>query len=148
MLNKNSILLQGGTLLIHDDHGHVIPTVSDILIQGSHIVKIAKSIEPGQGVKVIDVVNKLISPGFIDTHRHLYQTQLKGSHANHTIVEYMPRGNYVAALYNREDLFWGELVGAMESIDAGTTTVVDHSSCNLSPEYRKFMTLLFQWALY
>jgi cytosine/adenosine deaminase-related metal-dependent hydrolase len=137
-LSENKILLQGGTLLLHDDNNHVIPTLSDVLIEGSKIAKIAKSIDPDEGVKVIDVKDKLICPGFIDTHRHLFQTQLKGSHANHTLVEYLPRGNYVGALYSPEDLFWGELVGAMESIDVGTTTIVDHSSCNLGPEYRKF----------
>jgi cytosine/adenosine deaminase-related metal-dependent hydrolase len=128
-------LLKGATLLIHDDNNHVVPTVSDLLVEGSTIAKIGKDIEPDSHMKVVDCEDKIISPGFIDTHRHLYQTQLKGKHANHTLLEYLPSGNLVAALYSPEDLFWGQLSGALESIDVGTTTVVDHSSCNRTPEH-------------
>jgi cytosine/adenosine deaminase-related metal-dependent hydrolase len=131
------ILLKGGTLLIHDEDNHVVPTVSDLLVQGSTITRIAEIIEPNSDTKVVNCKGKIISPGFIDSHRHLYQTLLKGKHANHTLLEYFPSGNFVAALYSTTDLFWGQLAGALESIDAGTTTVVDHSSCNLTPEHRK-----------
>lgn len=131
------ILLKGGTLLIHDEDNHVVPTVSDLLVQGSTITRIAEIIEPDSDTKAVNCKGKIISPGFIDTHRHLYQTPLKGKHANHTLLEYFPSGNFVAALYSTKDLFSGQLAGALESIDAGTTTVVDHSSCNLTPEHRK-----------
>ena len=49
----------------------------------------------------------------------------------------MPSGNLIGALYSPDDAFWGELSGAMEAIDAGTTCVVDHSSLNIGPEYRE-----------
>jgi cytosine/adenosine deaminase-related metal-dependent hydrolase len=140
-LSASKLLLSGGTLLVHDEADHVIPIEADLLVEGSTISKIQKDIQIPLGeekdVKVIDCKDKIISPGFISTHHHLYQTQFKGSHANHTLLEYFPRGNYTASLYSLEDTFWGQLSGAMEAIDAGTTTVVDHSSVNLSPEYCK-----------
>jgi cytosine/adenosine deaminase-related metal-dependent hydrolase len=40
-----------------------------------------------------------------------------------------------ASLYTPQDIFWGELGGALESIDAGTTTVVDHAHMNYSAEH-------------
>lgn len=135
--SQSSILLQGGTLLLHDNSNHVIPTIKDLLIEGSAISKIEKAIDPPEGAKVIECAGRIISPGFIDTHRHLFQTQMKGKHANHTLIEYMPPGSFVASFYTLEDTFWGQLSGALESIDAGTTTVVDHTSVNLSPDYRK-----------
>src|ERR1700742_2174336 len=95
---------------------------------------------------VVQCQGKIISPGFIDTHRHLNQTQLKGKHANHTLVEYFPGGNFIAALYTPADLFLGQLAGAIESINAGTTTVVDHSSCNNTTEFRMCSFVLkFLW---
>jgi cytosine/adenosine deaminase-related metal-dependent hydrolase len=139
---NSSILLKSGALLIHDENKHVVPVISDLLVKGSTISKIDRSIEPDSDTKIIDCQGKLISPGFIDTHRHLYQTQFKGKHGNHSLVEYFPSGNFVGALYSTEDLFWGQLAGALESIDAGTTTVVDHSSCNLTPDYRKLLNTL------
>ncbi|KAF2097796.1 amidohydrolase [Rhizodiscina lignyota] len=132
-----AILLRGGTLLIHDDDNHVIPTHDDLLIEGSTIAKIGKDIQPPSGAKVIDCTGKIGSPGFISTHHHLFQTQLKGRHANHTLVPYLAPGSFIASLYTLEDTFWGELSGALEAIDAGTTTVVDHTCVNNSPDYSR-----------
>ncbi|KAJ9144233.1 Amidohydrolase family protein [Pleurostoma richardsiae] len=134
-------LLRGGTLLVHDDESHVQPTCADLLIVGNTIARIQKNIlleeEDAAKTTIIDCRGKIICPGFISTHHHLYQTPMKGQHANHTLLEYFPTGNFTASLYSLADAFWGELGGALEAIDAGTTTVVDHSSLNLSPEYPK-----------
>ncbi|KAK7750426.1 hypothetical protein SLS62_007615 [Diatrype stigma] len=120
----SSILLKGGTLLLHDENEHVTPTVGDLLVEGQIISKIGTGLQPpNASTTVIECGGKIISPGFIDTHRHLYQTQYKGRHANHTLLEYLPRAPIAAALWSLGDLFWGQLAGALESIDAGTTTV-------------------------
>jgi hypothetical protein len=42
----------------------------------------------------------------------------------------MPSGAVQASNYTREDLYWGQLGGCFEAINAGTTTVVDHSHVN------------------
>lgn len=90
-----SILLRGGTVLTHDEHDHVIPLVdTDVLIDNDTISKVGRdiTISPDQTVEVIDCKGKIISPGFVDTHHHLWQTQLKGRHAEHGLVEYMTKG--------------------------------------------------------
>lgn len=38
-----------------------------------------------------------------------------------------------------EDFFWGNLAASMELLDAGTTTVLDHSHCNWSPNHSEFL---------
>jgi cytosine/adenosine deaminase-related metal-dependent hydrolase len=137
MSSASSTLLQGGTLLLHDENNHVVPTVSDLLVEGNVIAKIGQKIQAPEGAKVIDCKDKLISPGFIDTHRHMWQSQLGGIFSDMSLYEYMPTGNAVSVFYTTEDLFYGQLAGAMESIEAGTTTVIDHSGCNPSPDHRK-----------
>jgi len=47
----------------------------------------------------------------------------------------MPTGNMAASLFSPEDIYWGNLAGCLESIDAGTTLVVDHAHMNYSPEH-------------
>lgn len=138
MTSQSTLLLKGGTLLIHDEDNHVVPTRADLLIEGNTITKIERDISsPGPPARVVDCTFKIISPGFISTHAHLWQTQFKGLHPNHTLVEYLPSGCYAGSFYTLRDLFWGQLAGAMECVDGGTTTVVDHSHLNLGADYRE-----------
>ena len=88
----SAILLKNGIALLHNADNHVIPTRTSVLIEGKKITKIAQDIEAGAGTEVIDCVDKIISPGFIDTHHHGWQTQLKGRHANELFMEYMISG--------------------------------------------------------
>jgi hypothetical protein len=93
MENKTShILLKGGTLLIHDEHDRVIPRKLDLLIQDDRIVRIDHDIQPPTGTKTIDCVCTLVSPGFIDTHRHLWQSQQKGLHCDQILLDYYHSG--------------------------------------------------------
>jgi hypothetical protein len=49
----------------------------------------------------------------------------------------MPTGNMAAGLYSPTDIYLGELAGSLESIDAGTTTVIDHAHMNYSVEHNE-----------
>ncbi|KAK6518652.1 hypothetical protein TWF506_005788 [Arthrobotrys conoides] len=129
-----SILLKGGTALIHGENDVVTAQKTDILVSNGKIEKIGDSIE-AEGADVIDCTGKLISPGFVDAHHHCWQTQLKGRHANHMLLEYLSAGNLTAFLFKPHDIYLGELGGLMELIDAGVTTVVDHFHANYSPEH-------------
>jgi cytosine/adenosine deaminase-related metal-dependent hydrolase len=89
---SKTILLKNGTVLVHDVKTNVIPTVTSVLIEDGKIVEVADDIEPSGAVEVVDCTNKIISPGFIDTHHHGWQTQLKGRHANEQLLAYMVTG--------------------------------------------------------
>ncbi|KAH7138521.1 hypothetical protein B0J11DRAFT_514637 [Dendryphion nanum] len=133
-----SILLRNGTVLIHDANNHVIPTQTSILINNSKIAKIGRDIVASSGTQTIDCTDKIISPGFIDTHHHGWQTQLKGRHANELLLEYMVTGNAQSTQYAPKDVFYGELSGMLELIAGGTTTVVDHAHVTMSPAHAEY----------
>ncbi|KAF6804622.1 amidohydrolase family protein [Colletotrichum musicola] len=134
--NSTKILLKNGILLVHGENNKVTPQRSDLLVEGDRIAQIGRDIAVSDdAVKVLDCEGKIVSPGFISTHHHVWQTQFKGRHANHTLLEYLPRGNYIASLMTAEDVFWGELGGALEAVDGGITTVVDHAHANVGPDF-------------
>ncbi|KAM0190686.1 hypothetical protein ACHAPA_010612 [Fusarium lateritium] len=124
------LVLKGGKVLVHDADDNIQVLEADVLIENNLITKISPDIDDLADAEVIDCHMKIISPGFVDTHHHLWQTQLKGRHANELLLEYLASGNLQSSNYTREDLYWGQLGGCLEAINAGTTTVVDHSHVN------------------
>ncbi|PGH00163.1 hypothetical protein AJ80_09216 [Polytolypa hystricis UAMH7299] len=135
MAEDQSLLLQNGTVLAHEGDKLKVLRNHDVLIRGNRISRIGERLSPPAGCKVIDCTRNIVSPGFIDTHHHLWQSQLKGRHGDETLMEYMISGNLQSYNYSPEDIFWGQLAGSLESLDAGVTTVVDHAHMTYSPEH-------------
>lgn len=93
---SGAILLRGGTLLYHGDQDHVEPLRdTDILVRNNRIAKIGNSIAAPVDAELVDCRGKIITPGFVDTHHHLWQTQLRGCHADQSVFDYIPTGTWV-----------------------------------------------------
>ncbi|KAJ4252363.1 hypothetical protein NW762_010961 [Fusarium torreyae] len=139
MASDHSILLKNATILAPRGSGDdtIVPLKQhSLLIQGNKIARIAAHIDPpSDSTEIIDCTSKILSPGFIDTHHHVWQTQLKGRHADHSLIEYMGSGNMASHSYKPEDVFWGQLGGCLEALEAGTTTIVDHAHIAYSAEH-------------
>lgn len=86
------ILLKGGTLILHDKEDHPVPSRADLLIDGDRIQAIQETINPDDTMTTVDCTGKLISPGFIDTHHHVWQSQQKGLHSNQILLDYYHSG--------------------------------------------------------
>ncbi|KAK7725770.1 hypothetical protein SLS63_007925 [Diaporthe eres] len=95
-----AILLKGGTLLLHDDRDHVSPLrQTDILIQANRIAKIGLGLVAPAGAELVNCSGKIISPGFVDTHHHLWQTQLKGCHAEQSVFDYLVTASGIRSIF-------------------------------------------------
>ncbi|ANS42578.1 amidohydrolase family protein [Serratia inhibens] len=120
-------LIRGATVLSMDgDTGNLVS--GDILIEGSTIAAISKSIDAGDAV-VIDASGMIAMPGMVDTHRHSWEGQLRRLNPNAaTLEDYCNATHYSFAKYYRPaDMYIGNLLTALGCIDAGITTVVDNS---------------------
>ena len=67
-------------------------------------------------------------PGMVDTHRHMWQTAMRGYGADWTLTQYFV-WYYLewGKIFRPEDVHAGNLLGAVEALDAGVTTTVDWS---------------------
>ncbi|KAH7246588.1 hypothetical protein BKA59DRAFT_420118 [Fusarium tricinctum] len=133
---SQSIFLQNGSVIVHDEHDHIhVLDNCDILISDGIITRVGSDLCPPTDVEVLDCSNKIISPGFVNTHHHLWQTQLKGYGVDHCWLEYFSDDLLQSFNYSPEDTYWGQLGGCLEALDAGTTFVLDHCHGFRTPEH-------------
>ena len=92
-MEASQTLFRGGIVLTHDDEDHVIPIESDLLVEGNVIKSIERGIQASPGVKIIDCSDKIVCPGFIDTHHHLWQSLLKGAWNDYTLLDIFCKGS-------------------------------------------------------
>lgn len=98
----------------------------DVLIDGDTIVDVARRLDV-EDCERIDGRGCILTPGFVDSHRHLWQTSLRGLCANMSTMEYMWGVRlHVAHVFTPEDLYIATHVGALECLNAGVTTVAGY----------------------
>ncbi|WP_225730971.1 MULTISPECIES: amidohydrolase family protein [unclassified Nocardia] len=127
-------LLRNGHLLTMDPaYGELAR--ADVLITDSRITRIGVDLD-APADETIDCRDHIVLPGFVDTHRHMWQTQLRGQMANSTLLDYaaLIRGVY-SACYEPDDVYIGILMGYLDALNAGTTTLLDHCHIMNSAEH-------------
>jgi cytosine/adenosine deaminase-related metal-dependent hydrolase/ribose/xylose/arabinose/galactoside ABC-type transport system permease subunit len=110
----------------------------DVLIDRDRIVAVGNGLE-ADGAEVIDASGMIVMPGFVDTHRHIWEGLLRNIGAD---VPLEGRSSYfshvlhkLAPVYRPEDAYMGNLVSALGAIDAGITTLLDWSHIQDSPDH-------------
>lgn len=108
---------------------------TDVLVIDGKIAEIAADISM-DGAEVIDATGCIVMPGFVDTHRHTWESALRGSMPSCTLDDYLSTviGAFGPA-YQPEDIYIGNRLGALEALNAGITTLVDWSHCNNTPDH-------------
>jgi 5-methylthioadenosine/S-adenosylhomocysteine deaminase len=121
------IVLRNATVLTMDEGHHVLPG-GDVLIAGERIVAVGHTVPVPDGTVEIDATGGIVMPGMIDTHRHLWQTAMRGYGADWTLSQYFV-WYYLnwGKKFRPQDIYAGNLLAAVEAIDAGVTTTVDWS---------------------
>jgi cytosine/adenosine deaminase-related metal-dependent hydrolase len=128
------VLVRGGHVLsmdpgLGDIHG------GDLLIEDDRIAAVAPSVEAGEA-EVIDASGCIVMPGFVDSHRHTWETVIRGIAPDVSLAGYFDLVlDQLAPAYRPEDVYAGNYLGSLEAIDAGVTTVLDWSHINNTPEH-------------
>ncbi|MGH3501457.1 MAG: amidohydrolase family protein, partial [Nocardioidaceae bacterium] len=121
------LVFRGGTVLTMDDRG-TVPRGADVLVAGERIEAVGQALDVPEGTTEIDATDGIVMPGMIDTHRHMWQTAMRGYGADWTLTQYFV-WSYLehGKIFRPEDIYAGNLLSAIESLDAGVTTTVDWS---------------------
>jgi 5-methylthioadenosine/S-adenosylhomocysteine deaminase len=120
------LVFRHATVLTMDGAG--IITDGDVLVIGENIAGVGRNLDVPDGTIEIDATDGILMPGMIDTHRHLWQTAMRGyggdwSLSQYFVFYYLSWGK----LFRPQDVFGGNLLGAIEAIDSGVTTTLDWS---------------------
>ena len=121
------VVLRAGTVLTMDD-AHAVLERADVLTVGEEIAAVGPALDVPEGTFEIDASGGIVMPGMIDTHRHMWQTALRGYGADWTLSQYFV-WFYLewGRIFRPQDVYAGNLLSAIESLDAGVTTTVDWS---------------------
>ena len=126
-------LLRGGTVITMDAQGDLLR--GDVLVTGDTITAIEPTIAVDDAV-VVDATGCIVIPGLVNAHMHTWQTALRGVAANWTLLQYFKNMHAgLATVFTPADLHIATLVGALNQINCGTTTLVDWCHNNPTPAH-------------
>lgn len=127
-------LIRNAHIITIDSGLGVIPR-GDILIDGPKIAAIGVDLAVSDA-EIIEGAGRIAIPGFVDTHRHTWQSLLRATGADWTLAQYFAgvRG-VMGDLYTPDDMKIANHLGAIAALDAGITTLYDWSHNNNTPDH-------------
>ena len=112
-----SILIKN---VLHED------TITDVLIEGNRIARIAPNLSTPEGTEVIDGTDKAVIPGFINTHTHAAMSLFRGYGDDLPLMEWLEDYIWpVEAKMTAHDVYVGARLACLEMLRSGTTCFLD-----------------------
>mgnify|MGYP000079276402 CR=1 FL=1 len=122
-VNPKREILLNGALAIQDDRIVEIGP-SEVLQEKYTEVK-----------KVLDATGKAVFPGLINTHNHLFQTLLKGLGDDKVLADWLAEMTFPSSVHLLpEDTYAGAMLGCLDGLHSGTTTMLDYMYPHPQPE--------------
>jgi len=128
--NKRGLLIKNATALALLEPGRPYLRDGYILIRDGRIEELGTGSPPGPAPadETIDASGKVVLPGFVNAHHHLYQTLTRA----YPQAMDAPLFDWLRALYplwaklDEEAVYLAALVGLAELMLSGCTTTTDH----------------------
>lgn len=137
-----TLLIKNASFIVSSDAHDTVYRDTDILIENGEILEIGKDLT-SEG-ETLDGRSKIVYPGLINTHHHLYQTFSR----NNPAVQNMELFDWLINLYevwkhlDEDVVYYAALVGLADLVRHGATTVFDHHYV-FNENSERFMDALF-----
>jgi putative selenium metabolism protein SsnA len=128
-----NLVIENGLIVTMDEQRRILKR-GTVAVEDGKIIGVEKASEAKgkyKAEKVIDATGKLVMPGLICAHHHLYSTFARGMS-----IPGEPAKNFVEILeklwwklddlLTKEDIYYSSLVPLIECVRNGTTTIIDH----------------------
>jgi len=130
------LLIKSGRVVTVDPDLGDLPT-GDVLVTDGVITAVGPDLTPATAnAEVIDAAGRLVIPGLVDTHRHVWQGAIGGYTPQMTGAGYGPAVlTGISLRHSPDDVYAGTLWGALQALDAGITTIADWAHNDQSPAH-------------
>ena len=136
------LLLRGAALLITVDPelgAGPLGTLehADVLIEAGVITGVGHDLD-GAGATVVDATGRIVMPGFVDAHDHLWQSLIRGCRTDGSVLEWLDDCVFAVARagLSEADVHAGVRLSTLGLVHTGVTTVLDWSH-SLSPDFAR-----------
>ncbi len=108
---------------------------ADVLIRDDAIEQVGEGIR-APDAEVVDAGDCVVLPGLVNAHQHTWQTGIRGIAGDWSLAEYLRNVHQgVAPRFRPEDVYLANLVGALNQLNGGVTTMFDWCHNNPTPAH-------------
>src|SRR3990172_3644660 len=124
-----SLLIRDGTVLPCDGDFRQTLTPGYVLVRGEHIETVGAGAPPEQVAagadEVIHAAGRVVMPGLINAHTHLFQTFMRGLADDKPLLRWLEAAIWPGSLaMTEEDFYLAALIGFVENLSCGATSVL------------------------
>jgi 5-methylthioadenosine/S-adenosylhomocysteine deaminase len=124
------IILENATVVTMNGRNEVLERGS-IEIRDGAIAGVSAAAPAGaRAARRIDGRGKVVMPGLVNAHTHLFQTLLRGVYEELSFREWIRRIYHCGRALGAEDCRIAAMLGALEAVKSGVTTLMDHHFLN------------------
>ena len=124
-------LIRGAHVLTMGPQGELAG--SDVLVRDGRIERVGRGLDI-EGAEVVNATGHVLLPGFVDTHTHIWLSQMRGLFGRSRESAYFPLVERLGRAFRPDDMFTGTLFGATGNLDAGITTTFPYCDNIRQPE--------------
>jgi len=128
------LLIKGGCVLTLDRAIGDFEA-ADVLIERGKIAAVRPNIAVADA-EVIDAGRMIVAPGFVDTHRHMWEGILRNVLPDGSLDDYIATVQKIfGANYTPDDVYAGNYLSALGAVDSGVTCILDWSHIHNTPAH-------------